>query len=113
MREYGCAARPWQISEPSARVAWCVYREGRVHPACRGKDAPTRLTKKGELAIVEECPFPPTGARPANPIATEHATFPMDEGRLVLEEVAPDSSHEWVRSHTSGLFRNSPTLKAV
>lgn len=73
----------------------------------------THLTRKGEPKIAEECSFPLTGARPVDLIVTEHATFSVDEGGLVLEEVAPDSTYEWVRSHTTAPFRNSPTLEAV
>jgi 3-oxoacid CoA-transferase B subunit len=75
--------------------------------------ASTHLTKKGDSKIVEECSFPLTGARPANLIVTEHATFSVDEEGLVLEEVAPDSSYEWVRSHTPAPFRNAPSLEVV
>jgi len=75
--------------------------------------ATTHLTKKGDPKIVEECSFPLTGARPADLIVTEHATFSVDEGGLVLEEVAPDSTYEWVRSHTRAPFRDSPALEAV
>jgi acyl CoA:acetate/3-ketoacid CoA transferase beta subunit len=46
-------------------------------------------------------------------MVTDHTPFSVDEKRLVLVEVAPDSSYERVRFHTSGPFRNSPTLKAV
>jgi 3-oxoacid CoA-transferase B subunit len=75
--------------------------------------ATTHLTRKGDPKIVEECSFPLTGARPANLIVTEHATFSVDEEGLVLEEIAPDSTFEWVRSNTPASFRNSTTLEAV
>jgi 3-oxoacid CoA-transferase B subunit len=75
--------------------------------------ATTHLTKKGEPKIVEECSFPLTGARPADLIVTERATFSVDEEGLVLEEVAPYSTLEWVRSNTTAPFRNSAALKVV
>ena len=75
--------------------------------------ATTHLTRKGDPKIVEECSFPLTGARPADLIVTEHATCSVDEGGLVLEEVAPESTYEWVRFHTPASFRNSPALEAV
>ncbi len=75
--------------------------------------ATTHLTRKGDPKLVEECSFPLTGARPANLIVTEHATFSVDEEGLVLEEIAPDSTYEWVRSHTPATFRNSAALKDV
>jgi len=75
--------------------------------------ATTHLTKKGEPKIVEECSFPLTGARPPDLIVTAHATFSVDDERLVLEEIAPDSTVEWVRSHTPVPFRSSAALEAV
>jgi 3-oxoacid CoA-transferase B subunit len=75
--------------------------------------ASTHLTKKGEPKIVEECSFPLTGARPADLIVTEHATFSIDKEGLVLEEVAPHSTLEWVRSNTPAPFRNSAALEVV
>ena len=75
--------------------------------------ATTHLTRKGDPKIVEECSFPLTGARPADLIVTEHATFSVDEEGLVLEEIAPDSTFEWVRSNTPASFSNSTTLEAV
>lgn len=74
--------------------------------------ATTHLTKKGEPKIVEECSFPLTGARPADLIVTEHATFSVDGEGLVLEEVAPDSTFEWVRSNTPASFRTAAALEA-
>jgi 3-oxoacid CoA-transferase B subunit len=75
--------------------------------------ATTHLTKKGEPKIVEECSFPLTGARSADLIVTEHATFSIDEEGLVLEEIAPHSTLEWVRSSTPAPFRNSAALEVV
>jgi 3-oxoacid CoA-transferase B subunit len=75
--------------------------------------ATTHLTRNGDPKIVEECSFPLTGARPADLIGTEHATFSVDEEGLVLEEVASDSTFEWVRSNTPVPFRNSAAIEAV
>ena len=75
--------------------------------------ATTHLTRKGEPKIVEECSFPLTGARPADLIVTEHATFFVDEDGLVLEEIAPDSTYDWVRCHTHAPFRKAAALEVV
>jgi 3-oxoacid CoA-transferase B subunit len=75
--------------------------------------ATTHLTRQRDPKIVEECSFPLTGARPADLIVTEHVTFSVDEEGLILEEVAPESLYEWVRSNTPAPFRNSATLEAV
>ena len=73
--------------------------------------ATTHLAKGGEPKIVEECSFPLTGARPAGLVVTEHATFSVGTEGLVLEEVAPGSTLEWVRSHTSAPFDVSNALR--
>ena len=75
--------------------------------------ATTHLTRNGDPKIVEECSFPLTGARPADLIVTEQATFSVDEKGLVLEEVAPQSTQEWVRSNTPVHFRTSAALEVV
>lgn len=75
--------------------------------------ATTHLTKKGEPKIVDECSFPLTGARPADLIVTEHATFSVSGEGLVLQEVSEHSSLEWVLEHTSAPFANSSSLTLV
>lgn len=72
--------------------------------------ATTHLTKKGKPKIVEECTLPLTGDRPVHLIVTEHATFSVDETGLTLEEIAPDTSLEWVSSHTDAPFRLAEAL---
>ena len=75
--------------------------------------ATTHLTRKGEPKIVEECSFPLTGARPANLIVTEHATFSVDEDGLVLEEIAPGLSPADVQAATEAKLHISPNLKVM
>ena len=54
-----------------------------------------------------ECTLPLTAERPVDLIVTEHATFAVRDGGLVLTEVAPGSSVEWVREHTGADFREA------
>jgi len=75
--------------------------------------ATTHLTRKRDPKIVEECSVRLTGTRPADLIVTEHATFSVDGEGLILEEITPESPHEWVRSNTPAPFGNSATLEAV
>jgi 3-oxoacid CoA-transferase B subunit len=70
--------------------------------------ATTHLTKSGEPKIVARCTLPVTAERRVNLIVTEHATFEVEEaGGLVLVDVAPESSADWVREHTAAAFREA------
>ena len=74
--------------------------------------ATTHLTKAGEPKIVAECTLPLTAERPVDLIVTEHATFAVRDGGLVLTEVAPDSTANWVREHTGAAFREARDRRA-
>jgi len=64
------------------------------------------VTKRGEPKLVETCTLPLTAERPVDLIVTEHATFAVRGGGLVLTEVAPGTSAEWVREHTGAAYRS-------
>lgn len=67
--------------------------------------ATTHLTRDGQPKLVRECTLPLTGERRASLVVTEHATFAVDEEGLVLTEVAPASTPDWVRAHTAAPLR--------
>src|SRR5687768_8189583 len=67
--------------------------------------ATTHVTKAGEPKIVQECTLPLTAERAVDLIVTEHATFAVRDGGLVLVKVAPGSSAGWVREHTAASYR--------
>jgi 3-oxoacid CoA-transferase B subunit len=73
--------------------------------------ATTHLTKSGRPKIVDECDFPLTGSRPADLIVTDRATFSVDQEGLILEEIAPGTSLDWVHSHTAATYRLSDVLR--
>lgn len=66
--------------------------------------ATTHLAKDGSQKIVAETAFPLTADRPVDLIVTEHATFAVRDGGLVLIDVAAGSSVEWVRENTGAAF---------
>jgi 3-oxoacid CoA-transferase B subunit len=66
--------------------------------------AMTHLTRDGEPKLVQEATLPHSADRPADLIVTEHATFAVRDGGLVLKEVAPDSSAAWVQDNTGAAF---------
>ena len=70
--------------------------------------ATTHLTKAGEPKLVPECTLPLSADRPVDLVVTEHATFAVRDGGLLLTEVAPGSSPEWVRAHTAAPYRSGP-----
>ena len=67
--------------------------------------ATTHVTKAGEPKLVEECTLPLTAERPVDLIVTEHATFAVRDGGLMLTEVAPGSSREWIAEHTAAAYQ--------
>jgi 3-oxoacid CoA-transferase B subunit len=71
--------------------------------------ATTHTTRDGRPKIVAECSLPLTAERAVDLIVTEHATFAAGEDGLVLIEVAPGSSREWVADHTGAPYRVAPT----
>jgi 3-oxoacid CoA-transferase B subunit len=66
--------------------------------------AMTHLTRDDEPKLVAECTFPLTGDRPADLIVTEHATFAVRDGGLVLTEVVPGTTDAWIHTHTHSPF---------
>jgi 3-oxoacid CoA-transferase B subunit len=66
--------------------------------------ASTHVTKDGQPKIVEVCTYPLTADRAVDLIVTEHATFAVEQGALVLVELAPDSTLDWVRANTTARF---------
>jgi 3-oxoacid CoA-transferase B subunit len=66
--------------------------------------ATTHLAKDGSHKIVAETPFPLSADRPVDLIVTEHATFAVRDGGLVLIDVAQGSSIEWIEEHTGAAF---------
>ena len=64
----------------------------------------THTAKDGSPKIVEEATYPLTALRPADVVVTEAATFRVQDGGLVLVELAEDVTLDWVREHTSAPF---------
>jgi acyl CoA:acetate/3-ketoacid CoA transferase beta subunit len=64
----------------------------------------THLTRDGEPKLVQEATLPRSADRPTDLIITEHATFEVHDGGLVLTEIAPGSSLAWVTENTGAAF---------
>lgn len=72
--------------------------------------AMTHTTRKGEPKIVRSCKLPVTGFGEVDFIVTEFAVFHFREGRLFLQEIAPEVTIEELREMTSGRFEVSGSL---
>jgi 3-oxoacid CoA-transferase B subunit len=66
--------------------------------------ATTHLAKDGSPKVVAQTSFPLTADRPVDLIVTEHATFAVRDGGLVLVDVAEGTTVAWVREHTGAAF---------
>jgi 3-oxoacid CoA-transferase subunit B len=68
----------------------------------------THTTKEGEAKILHRCRLPLTGARVVHRIITDRAVIDVEEGGLVLREIAPGASLEAVVAATEGRLVPDP-----
>ena len=61
--------------------------------------------------ILKKCALPLTGKGVVDAIITELAVFKFENGRMILKEVAAESSVEEVTSQTQAEFEICPNLK--
>ncbi|WP_199484883.1 3-oxoacid CoA-transferase subunit B [Actinomadura craniellae] len=73
--------------------------------------ATTHTAKDGAPKIVPECAFPLTADRTVDLVVTEAATFAVEDGGLVLTELAAGTTLDWVRAHTTAPFRIRETVR--
>ncbi|WP_213694821.1 3-oxoacid CoA-transferase subunit B [Aminiphilus sp.] len=66
--------------------------------------ATTHTNKKGEPKILRKCRLPLTGKAVVSLIVTEFAVLRFREGKLVLEEIAPEVTLDQVRAATEAEF---------
>ena len=57
-------------------------------------------TREGGLKILNQCTYPLTAARCVTRVVTDLAYLDIHEGRLILREVAPGVSVEYVQART-------------
>ena len=69
--------------------------------------------KAGESKVLKNCGLPLTGKACVNMIITDLCVFEVENGAMVLKELAPDVTVEEVTAKTEAAFTVSPELKAV
>jgi 3-oxoacid CoA-transferase B subunit len=70
-------------------------------------------SSKGQPKLVRECTLPITGRQEADLVVTELAVFRFREGRMVLEELAPEIDLEGLRALTAARFTVGEHLKPM
>lgn len=73
----------------------------------------THQTKSGEAKLVQKLTCPVSGVRRADMAMTEYAVFTFCDGRMVLEEIAPDITVERLREITVARFVVSNALQQM
>jgi 3-oxoacid CoA-transferase B subunit len=68
---------------------------------------------KGQPKLVRKCALPITGYHEADLVVTELAVFRFREGRMVLEELAPEIDLEGLRALTPARFTVDDHLKRM
>ena len=71
------------------------------------------VTKKGEAKIIPQCTLPITGFGEVDVVVTEYALFRFHDGRMTLEEIAPEITLEELRNVTTAAYVVSPELKPM
>lgn len=71
------------------------------------------VTKEGEPKIVPECTLPLTGVRCVHTIVTDLCRLEVENGGLVLKELAPGVEEAEVRAKTSARFSVAPDLQVM
>lgn len=75
--------------------------------------AMVHVTKKGEAKIVPQCKLPITGFGEVDVVVTEYALFRFHDGKMTLEEIAPEITLEELKSITTAEYAVSPSLKPM
>jgi len=71
---------------------------------CRNLCVIMEHTSKGKPKILKQCSLPLTGKGVVNMIVTDMAMFKFWDGKLILEEIADDTTVDEVRSSTEASF---------
>lgn len=66
--------------------------------------ATSHITKKGAAKILKKCRLPLTAVGVVHMIVTEFAVFGMIDGKLTLQEIAPEVTLEQIRENTEADF---------
>lgn len=70
-------------------------------------------SSKGQPKLVRQCTLPVTGYHEADLVVTELAVFRFRDGRMVLEEIAPEVDLEGLRALTAAHFIVAETLRPM
>ncbi|WP_246009548.1 3-oxoacid CoA-transferase subunit B [Brevibacillus fluminis] len=75
--------------------------------------ATLHLSKEHRPKIVKRLTYPTSGIRQASKIVTEKAVFKIEDDKLYLQEIAPESSLEDIRYSTEATFEVSRDVKVM
>jgi 3-oxoacid CoA-transferase len=71
------------------------------------------VTREGEKKILNECTYPLTAPRCVTKIVTDLAYIEVDQGRLILRELAPGVSVEYVQERTEPRLEVAPDVREM
>ena len=71
------------------------------------------VTKKGGAKIIPKCTLPVTGFGEVDVVVTEYALFRLHNGKMILEEIAPEITLDALKSVTTAEYAVSPCLKSM
>lgn len=71
------------------------------------------VSKKGKAKLVHECTLPITGYGEVDVVVTEYALFRFKNGKMILEEIAPEITLEELKAVTEAEFDTEEPLKPL
>ncbi|MDR0478127.1 MAG: succinyl-CoA--3-ketoacid-CoA transferase [Desulfobulbaceae bacterium] len=75
--------------------------------------ATLHMNKKGKTKLIPQCTLPITGFGEVDAVFTEYALFRFDNGKMILEEIAPEITLEELKSVTLAEYVVNPNLKTM
>ncbi len=112
-----CVLGAYQISEEGDLANWSTGEEDAIPAVGGAMDLVAGVetifvitkhtTKTGEPKIVKECTYPLTGKKVVSSIYTDLAIIDIKEKRLIVRELAPGVTFEYLQQHTGAELHKS------
>jgi 3-oxoadipate CoA-transferase, beta subunit len=112
-----CVLGALQVSEEGDLANWSTGEPGAIPAVGGAMDLVAGVktifvitqhcTKTGESKIVKRCTYPLTGKNVVNRIYTNLAIIDVSEKRLLVRELAPGITFEYLQKHTEATLINS------
>ena len=112
-----CVLGAYQVSEEGDLANWSTGEEDDIPAVGGAMDLVAGVetifvitkhtTKTGDPKIVKECTYPLTGEKVVSTIYTDLAIIDVKDKKLLVRELAPDVTFEYLKQHTEAVLYKS------